>query len=1297
MRIQRTSQIITAAIIVLSALAIACAVVSHRYRVIAERAYETRRNMFNFTEQLAGGSDRLTAAVRAYAATGDRRYYEAFQKELTVDRNRDIAVEGLKTLDLTRHEIELLTRAKRNSDNLVHLENEAFAAVASNDVPRAIQIVYGSEYQTAKASIMDPIAECRRILEERLTNAALELSRKAATLSIIALSAFILSASSMLSALLFFYRRRVVNPLVDLNLSLRDLAARKAGASIGYQNERSEIGEVARSMESYRVTVDEAERQHWVKTSIAEIADALQGAERTDEFGRRLLSRLVPLAGGGCGVFHVFCEGDERFHFSSGYGIERPASHQGFSAGEGVAGQAAVERKVITVTDLPPDYIRIASGLGAALPRVLTVLPIAFLERVLAVVEIASFSRLTHEQRALLDEAAGMIALKLEVLQRNLHTRELASFQRSLIETIPYPMFVKDAAARFIGCNKAYEREFGTTSESIKGKTVMDLEYLPEGDRRRFHDEDSTVIREASRLSYELPIRYADGQTHVTLYSVDGFKLSDGGPGGLIGLLVDISEQKRVAEELSEAKARAEEATEMKSMFLANMSHEIRTPMNAIIGLSHLALKTPLTAKQRDYVSKVHNAGTSLLAIINDILDFSKIEAGKLDLETTDFQLDEVISSVTTLTAQKAHEKGIEFLAHVATGIPEQLIGDPLRLGQILTNFVNNAVKFTESGEIRLDVAELERTGGKVQLKFSVRDTGIGMTPEQAAKLFQPFTQADMSTTRKHGGTGLGLTICRRLVELMGGRIWLESEPGAGSSFYFTVWLAIGDIKSSGKTIPERLAKLRVLVADDNPAACEILQEPLSMMTARVDVVSSGREAVAAVRRQDAIDPYDIVFMDWRMPGMDGLQASRQIKSDETLQHRPAIVLVTAFGREDVCEEADRLHLDGFLVKPVTKSMIVDTLVNVFGGADEAAAVSVDSRSDVSLQGARILLAEDNDTNQQIAVELLEGVGATVRVADNGREAVEILGADPAAFDAVLMDVQMPEMDGYQATAKLRADPRFERLPIIAMTAHATIEERQRCLAAGMNDHISKPIDPGMLFETVGRFYKSAKHAVVTRSPTAEKKPEANGTVADLPAINGLDAKDGLARVAGNRKLYLELLRDFIEQQAPALGQMDDAFQKGDTDRIERLAHTLKGVAGNIGAKSVQSAAGTLEKLIRDHAAADQVQSAKQEVVAAFNPLLAHLPVALNSAVRSEPSPAAMPGAMEPHEAALQLTKLLSEFDPGAADFVAANGRALRTLFADEAWPQFEKLVRDYSFAEAQAQLEDALKHFSIA
>ncbi|MCX6926627.1 MAG: response regulator, partial [Verrucomicrobia bacterium] len=910
----------------------------------------------------------------------------------------------------------------------------------------------------------------------------------------------------------------------------------------------------------------------------------------------------------------------------------------------------------------------------------------------------------------------GSVVSFTDITERKRAEQELAyrlTFQRALLETIPYPMFVKDAEGRFISCNKAYEREFGIANDLLKGKTVLELDYLPEPERRKFHQEDLAVIHDAGRRSYELPIQYADGQTHISLYSVDGFKLSDGSPGGLIGLLVDITDQKRIAEELLEAKAKAEEATQMKSMFLANMSHEIRTPMNAIIGLSHLALKTPLNAKQRDYVSKVHNAGTALLAIINDILDFSKIEAGKLDIEATDFRLDEVITSVTTLTAQKAHDKGLEFLAHVSPAIPENLLGDPLRLGQILTNFVNNSVKFTERGEIRLNIELLERTGEKVQLKFSVRDTGIGMTPEQSAKLFQPFVQADTSTTRKHGGTGLGLTICRRLVELMGGRVWLESEPGVGSTFFFTVWLGVGTAKGSGKIVPERLAHLRVLVVDDNAAAREILQEPLSTVASYVKVVASGPEAIAAVKAHDATEPFDIIFMDWRMPGMDGLQASRHIKSDETLKKQPAIVLVTAFGREEVREEAERVGLDGFLVKPVTKSMLVDSLVNVFAAysSDADAAAGATTAESTRFLGVRILLAEDNEINQQIAIELLEGAGATVQVANNGREAVETLakGAQPPPFDMVLMDLQMPEMDGYQATAKIRSDPRYANLPILAMTAHATIEERQRCLAAGMNDHITKPIDPALLFETVGRFYKPATAAAPSdedagskekgggnaqEMPSAAKSP-------DIPSLDGLDTKDGLTRVAGNQKLYLKLLRQFAEQQGPSVEQITGALAQGDNALAERLAHTLKGVAGNIGAKPVQVAAGALERLIRDRAAPAEVETAKSRVAAALDPLVAQMNRAFASSVPDSPAlvAASLPRVdpAQAQAAATQLAKLLFEFDPGGAEFIEANQAALRSLFTDGTWVSFEKLVQNYAFGEAQAQLEQALKSLPAA
>ncbi len=659
-------------------------------------------------------------------------------------------------------------------------------------------------------------------------------------------------------------------------------------------------------------------------------------------------------------------------------------------------------------------------------------------------------------------------------------------------------------------------------------------------------------------------------------------KDDQGKPTDMYGVSQDITEFKRLEMELSTAKEIAEAATKAKSDFLANMSHEIRTPMNAILGMTHLALKTDVTPKQRDYLTKTKAAAQSLLGIINDILDFSKIEAGKLDMEKTDFRLEEVVGNVSSMVCQKAHDKNLEFLIASAQDIPSNLVGDPLRLGQILINLVSNAVKFTEKGEIVLTVALVGKVLDRVNLRFSVRDTGIGMTPQQSARLFQPFSQADTSTTREYGGTGLGLSISKRLIEMMGGNIWVESSYGSGSTFYFTAWFGIGSEEAKRRLLIPDITGMRVLVVDDNQQARDILTDFLKGLALRVHSASSSEEALHELGSDDERDPYQLVMLDWQMPGMNGLEAAHVIKRGDRLKHVPKLVMVTAYGRDDIYAQAEEAGIDGYLLKPVTPSTLFDTLVELFGVVHRSTAPSHITTAPIiprDANGIRILLVEDNEINQQVATELLESAGASVVIANNGAEAVKILsqGDQPPPFDIVFMDLQMPEMDGYTAASLIRANPRTRELPIIAMTAHALVEERQRCLEAGMNEHLGKPIDPEALFATLLRWAKARAKA----DPIGAMPVNRVDNVI-LPDIEGVELASGLKRVNGNKCLYLDLLQEFAAKQSQVNSQILAAIEREDNSQVERIAHTVKGVAGNLGLGRVFASAEKLERAARE-------------------------------------------------------------------------------------------------------------------
>lgn len=878
-------------------------------------------------------------------------------------------------------------------------------------------------------------------------------------------------------------------------------------------------------------------------------------------------------------------------------------------------------------------------------------------------------------------------------------------FQQALIDAIPVPLFYKGADGRYTGFNRAYEHAFGVKRSDFIGKTVQELAFLPEELRMQFRRDADEALGGNQTVHREVDLPYADGQIHHTLFWLHGFVRPDGTPGGAIGTFVDITDRKLAEQGLLRAKELAEESTALKSNFLANMSHEIRTPMNAIIGMSHLALKSGLSPRQHDYVSKIQQAGQHLLGVINDILDFSKIEAGKLEVEHQPFVLDRLLESVADVVGYKAGAKGLELVCDVASDVPPNLVGDSLRLGQILINYANNAIKFTEKGEISIAVRMVEERGQQVLLRFEVRDTGIGLTPEQMGRLFQSFQQADTSTTRRYGGTGLGLAICKSLAELMGGEVGVASEFGCGSTFWVTLPLERG-APARNLQPPADLRGQRVLVVDDNHTAAAVLSDMLVAMGLEVDQAYSGLQALQMLRESMAQQRlYGLLLLDWHMPGMDGVELARHIRS-LGMPRVPQMLMVTAYGREDVMRAARSEGIETVLIKPVNASVLLDTLMQPMDGGGGCtsrtpAAAPAPDVLPVAIRGARVLLVEDNELNQIVAVELLRDAGFVVDVADNGQMALDQLRQ--TSYDVVLMDMQMPVMDGETATRQLRQDPRLQDLPVIAMTANAMDADRQRCFAAGMNDHVAKPIEPATLWSALSRWIKprpglgqAAMPPLAGAAPVLASVPRLTGWP---PVVQGLNTALGLQRALGKPALYADMLVRFVQAQSSVVAQIDAAIAAGNQGLAERLAHTLKSVAANIGAQEASEHAHALEQALRHQpagASSAQVLPLLGALAAAMEPLVAGLQswvdqsgaasAAFAPGLAAQQSPTADVLAVD--DVLTQLRDLLSQDDPAATEFLQHNATILEAALGD-GFATVQAQVRNFEFEQALEHLPE--------
>ncbi|HEY4201620.1 MAG TPA: response regulator [Devosiaceae bacterium] len=817
------------------------------------------------------------------------------------------------------------------------------------------------------------------------------------------------------------------------------------------------------------------------------------------------------------------------------------------------------------------------------------------------------------------------------------------------------------------------ERLLGITAAEIFEVPTVFADAVHPDDQASYLTAMEHSVRVGDVLDHEFRMIRRDGRL-IWMHSRSAVRRLPDGRVIWDGIVSDVTGEQEVAAALRAAKETAEAAERTKSDFLATMSHEIRTPMNTVVGMTRLTLQTDLAPKQRNYLEKIDASARVLLGIINDILDFSKIEAGGLELEETVFSLESVLESVSALTAIRAEEKELEIAFAVAPNTPPLLKGDSLRLGQILTNLVSNAVKFTEAGEVVVSIAP----AADGQLQFSVRDTGIGLDDDQIAGLFQPFSQAGTDTSRKYGGTGLGLAICKRLVEMMGGQIWVESTPGEGSTFFFTVALAAVDKDTAPDILahPSNYLKdRRILIVDDNASAREVLADMVSEFGMAAATATSGEEALTLLHAGVAEDhPFDIVLMDWRMPDMDGLETARRIRADASLPRMPAVLMVTAYGREEVLQGAEQIGLDGVLIKPVTQSVMFNTVLGILSRPGSTrnlhqafAGVAASASDDIlfgALRGRRVLVVDDNALNREVAGDFLALAGITTQTAVNGRDALRVL--DLEEFDAVLMDMHMPEMDGLAAVREIRKQSRWANLPVIALTAQARVEDHHASRDAGMTAHLTKPIDENALYRTLAE-------VLAVRPPVAGGPDRTSTRGAAKPAAD-FDLAAIMRRFGGKTERVERLLKGFLRDFSDAPQLLDRMLQAGDWEQVADLAHLLKGSVGYFGAGPFHAAAQALEQSGRREDADATMRDAPQ-----FRLLLERLLNDIHGGLAALP---ASPPASPPAITIDALLAMVAKAEP----LVARGDYAAKTLL--------DQIGAGLKGHPAQALAEEAMTHY---
>ncbi|PAR37008.1 hybrid sensor histidine kinase/response regulator [Vibrio metoecus] len=1199
-------------------------------RVESHQHSEQLHRFYRLSQELKQSSDHLTKFARAYASTGNERWLRLFNQVLDV-RNGKLAapsnndyefwdvvvlsdtneldqsgnqrypslIERIRQSGIDAVEFLELQNALSLSDQLVALEREAFMAVkgwkkefageyrytGEPDLNFARSLLYSEKYFLEKAKIMAAIGSAHGNIVRRIQSQANAADEKAQYYERISLVLVSLLLSAIIASFVLLWMVYVA-PLTTL---LKTVVKQVQSEDYEFTLTQKAYGELQRFIDSLNVVFHHIAEQLSFNTLVKDFNIIIRNNPTTEALCNQVTQFLLhqfPLEFIG---LYIYREGV--LVRVAGVG-QTESTQREFSDPTTTHFSVLRSGKPYAMRSLN-GHFQVVSTSGMIALNEVYYLPLHVNGQPIALLELGTVGMLStqhyHWLSQMLDDLSVAIQLTQNAEQQRLAERkvlEQSQLNQEILDATPNPMYCLNPEGLYLTVNAKFLDLVGLARQEVIGKSPYDI-FTPAASQCFSEAHRALALQQTSR-NYEVSLLDQKGEQRELLVYEASFGDLREQVHGIVGILLDLTERKRMEEELRDAKKMADAMSQAKGDFLANMSHEIRTPMNAILGMAHLALNTPLDTTQRKYVTRINESAKNLLGIINDILDFSKMEAGKLHVERIDFNLDDVLDNLISVISLKAQEKGIEFLMDIDPHIPLGLIGDPLRLGQVMVNLCGNAVKFTHQGEIVISARVRQLNEQQVTLFFAVKDTGIGITQEKLAGLFNAFSQADNSITRQYGGTGLGLSISKQLVELMGGEISAHSEEGKGSTFEFSVVCGLQEAKMRDIAQPVHgLADKRVLVVDDNDSARNILDSLLTAMRFNVVTVSNGFEALSEIQQK----PFDMLFVDWNMPGMNGIELLTRVKS-LGLREQTKCFLVTAYGRDIHLDSENSKLVDSLIVKPVNPSNLLDAIVTSYG-IDHVRhkQTEVHQHRKPNFTGQTLLLVEDNEVNQEVALGLLQETGLSVIVANNGQEALQRLAEK--SFDLVLMDMQMPVMDGITATKKIRADERWKTLPIVAMTANAMATDIEHCTQAGMNDHLSKPID-------VDKFYHVLKQFLTWTEPeesTAHHSLQATSIVASqklpdgLPNLTGIDLEQAIFRIGGNQQRYFEILRHFIDSQQQELDNLSGLIAERDWEAATRVAHTLKGSSANLGFDSLTQFAASLE-----HRLEQQMEPNKEDI-----------------------------------------------------------------------------------------------------